>query len=179
MPWKNGKGQTLEIARDPSEPFLWRVSSARLETSGAFSVFPGYDRKLVLLDGPGIKLSGCSVAPLDIYSFQGEDAEMAEVTSPCRDFNVFTLRGKVRVSLHVARSQEGEEVRFPYEGHEHFLFGVEGELEYLDQNSDQGGVLAAGETLWVTRPPDTNLLNLRSKAKGKLAICLWVVITAE
>lgn len=177
MPWKNGRGETLEIARDPSEPYLWRVSSAKIEETAPFSSFPGYDRKLVVLDGPGIRLSDCTIDPLVVFPFLGEDAGNCEVTEPCRDFNVFVLRGKARVNVHVSISQAGEEVRFPYEGDEHFVFGVSGQLEFLDQNTDQGGTLLPNESIWVTRPPKTNLLNLRAKAKGGQAVCLWVVIT--
>ena len=52
MPWANGGGRTLEVARcwAGSGPFDWRVSIAKVSTSGAFTVLPGIDRVLVLLD---------------------------------------------------------------------------------------------------------------------------------
>jgi environmental stress-induced protein Ves len=58
-PWKNGGGITHEAIRVPStgDPFLWRVSVAQIDSSGPFSDFAGYDRKMVLLQGPGIELA--------------------------------------------------------------------------------------------------------------------------
>lgn len=44
MPWKNGLGFTLEIARKPSaetDDFDWRVSMADVENDGEFSYFSG------------------------------------------------------------------------------------------------------------------------------------------
>ena len=57
MPWKNGGGETTEIAVFPAgaglDDFDWRVSMARVESSGPFSVFPGIDRTLAILEGEG------------------------------------------------------------------------------------------------------------------------------
>lgn len=61
MPWKAGGGVTTELAIAPhgatlADPFLWRLSSARVEASGPFSRFPGHQRELALLDGGGFDL---------------------------------------------------------------------------------------------------------------------------
>ena len=58
IPWKNGGGITHEAIRVPptGEAFLWRVSVAQIDSSGPFSDFAGYDRKMVLLRGQGIAL---------------------------------------------------------------------------------------------------------------------------
>ena len=57
-PWKNGGGVTYEALRVPAEgeAFAWRVSVAHIEDSGPFSDFAGYNRKMVLLEGDGLKL---------------------------------------------------------------------------------------------------------------------------
>lgn len=42
MPWKNGQGSTLELARSHGEgldDFDWRVSIADVKTAGSFSFF--------------------------------------------------------------------------------------------------------------------------------------------
>ena len=53
MPWKNGGGWTTQLAAFPESdatvPFDWRVSIAEIESDGAFSAFPGYDRHIALL----------------------------------------------------------------------------------------------------------------------------------
>jgi environmental stress-induced protein Ves len=58
MPWKNGGGTTIEIARSPEPPegaglddLDWRVSMARVDGPGPFSRFEGVDRTLAVLDG--------------------------------------------------------------------------------------------------------------------------------
>lgn len=58
MPWRNGKGTTLEIARQPAaaEPFTWRLSLADITQDGPFSAYPGYRRAMVLVHGDDLRL---------------------------------------------------------------------------------------------------------------------------
>ena len=59
MPWKNGGGETVEIAISPADAgldgFDWRLSMATVATDGPFSVFPGIDRSLAVIRGAGIQ----------------------------------------------------------------------------------------------------------------------------
>lgn len=60
LPWKNGKGETIELAINEGgslADFDWRISMARVTEDGAFSDFSGYQRHLLLLDGIGIELT--------------------------------------------------------------------------------------------------------------------------
>ena len=68
-PWKNGGGTTRQVACWPpgagSDDFDWRVSIATIAASGPFSTFPGIDRTIMLLDGPGVHLrSWCGATVL-------------------------------------------------------------------------------------------------------------------
>ena len=60
MPWKNGGGETVEIAVFPKKASLadfdWRVSMATVASNGPFSSFPGIDRTLSILQGKGMRL---------------------------------------------------------------------------------------------------------------------------
>ncbi len=60
MPWKNGGGETVEIAVFPEgagfKDFGWRISLASVASDGPFSAFPGIDRTLTVIDGVGIDL---------------------------------------------------------------------------------------------------------------------------
>ncbi len=58
MPWRNGRGSTLEIAREPAagEEFAWRLSLAAITADGDFSVYRGYRRAIVLVSGNGLRL---------------------------------------------------------------------------------------------------------------------------
>ncbi|KNC97694.1 succinylglutamate desuccinylase/aspartoacylase [Spizellomyces punctatus DAOM BR117] len=55
MPWKNGLGETHQIAISPpstdfeTEEFVWRLALSEVRDSCSFSVFPGYDIALFLL----------------------------------------------------------------------------------------------------------------------------------
>lgn len=61
IPWKNGGGETREIAVSPPEAgiedFDWRISMATVAEDGPFSVFEGIDRTLFILEGDGVELS--------------------------------------------------------------------------------------------------------------------------
>jgi environmental stress-induced protein Ves len=60
MPWKNGGGETTEIAVSPEgaglDDFAWRISMARVDGDGPFSAFAGVDRTLSILEGEGLRL---------------------------------------------------------------------------------------------------------------------------
>ena len=120
MRWKNGGGETAEIAVFPEDAglddFDWRISMARVEAGGPFSAFLGVDRTLSILEGEGIvlevegreraTLTGAS-AP---YSFPADTVTGAElVAGAITDLNVMTRRGRYghKVSaLEVDRSME-------------------------------------------------------------------------
>ena len=112
-PWKNGGGQTREIAAHPPgaglDDFGWRLSVADIAADGPFSLFADVDRTLVLLRGAGVCLhdgrSG-SVDRLDrpgaALAFAGEtpiDARLVGGTTT--DFNVMTRRGQWRAEVSV------------------------------------------------------------------------------
>ncbi len=97
MPWKNGGGTTLEIARDANEPPHWRLSVATIAQSGPFSEFPGYDRSIAAIGGGPVTLSvdarALPLRPNEPHAFRGESSAHAVLAgSPARDFNVMTLR---------------------------------------------------------------------------------------
>jgi environmental stress-induced protein Ves len=97
MPWKNGAGSTLEIARDAGDGldgFGWRLSIADVGESGGFSAFTGYQRVITVLEGAGMRLtvdgrpSRCLTA-LDAFAFDGGAAVSCELLDgPIRDFNL-------------------------------------------------------------------------------------------
>jgi environmental stress-induced protein Ves len=114
MPWKNGGGATYEVAVHPSGAdwgsFAWRVSIADIASSGEFSSFPGIDRRLVVLGGHGMVLTGVreeeiEVRPYDCVDFAGEaQVGCRLVDGPTRDFNVMTRRGAARADVRVVRN---------------------------------------------------------------------------
>lgn len=181
QPWKNGRGETREIAVDTASPFRWRLSWATIPESGPFSAFPGYDRHFVLLAGLPIALAHESreaklVPPLRAQTFKGEWETHATVKGPAEDFNVFVRRGSARAGVYPTFFVGNEEMQFPLNGAEHFLFGVEGDIEVLEPNTVKRFRLGPRETVRVTRDPKKEFLNVRAVGLGSRAACLWVVV---
>ena len=113
MPWKNGGGETLEIATHPERAdigsFAWRVSVAEVTRDGPFSSFPGVDRTLVLLAGNGMRLDGAG-DPLDLrvpfepVTFVGEASLHCTLADgPTRDFNLMVRREAASGEVVVVR----------------------------------------------------------------------------
>jgi hypothetical protein len=98
MPWANGKGTTVEMLRIEREgQVMLRLSRAMVVEDGAFSVYPGIERNLTVLSGPGFDLVGAGVLlhalPLVPVAFAGDIPIRAEkVTERSEDFNVMTAR---------------------------------------------------------------------------------------
>ncbi len=113
MPWKNGGGSTTEIYADPSsQDFDWRISMAKINSNGPFSLFPGIERIIMNLSGPHIKLqheNGNSVLlkALEPYNFSGERETFATMLTKgeATDFNVMTKDNKVKATLSVERGR--------------------------------------------------------------------------
>lgn len=112
MPWKNGGGETVEIAVFPPgsgvDNFDWRISMATVAGDGPFSIFPGIDRTLSILDGNGMSLAMEGVEDVALHgaslplSFAADIKVAATlVDGPVTDLNVMTRRGRYR--HHVER----------------------------------------------------------------------------
>ena len=112
-PWKNGGGSTREIACWPPgatlDDFEWRVSIATIAASGPFSVFPGVDRTIMLLDGDGMRLKGDGVhalldTPYEPFEFSGDEAvECTLLGGASTDFNVMCRRERWRAEVAVVQ----------------------------------------------------------------------------
>ncbi len=114
MPWKNGGGETAEIAIGPSDAtaagFDWRVSMARVAAAGPFSTFDGIDRTLAVLSGQGLRLTTDEIGTRrtvvlnvdsDPYRFAGEAIVSADLIDGAgvTDFNMMTRRASCSHAL--------------------------------------------------------------------------------
>jgi hypothetical protein len=129
MPWKNGGGETAEIAVFPHgaafSEFGWRISMATVAVDGPFSAFPGVDRTLTILSGTGMELAIDGRAPTTLdpqsvpLAFPADVATSARLTGGIVvDLNVMTRRDAFthhveRLSLpHIGRRNEATEFLF-------------------------------------------------------------------
>ena len=112
MPWKNGGGSTREVVCQPPgagmDRFDWRVSIASIAQSGPFSVFPGIDRSILLLEGDGVQLHAEGHfdhrldTPAQPFAFVGDVAvDCTLLGRESTDFNVMTRRGVVQADVAV------------------------------------------------------------------------------
>ncbi|HMS95515.1 MAG TPA: HutD family protein [Tabrizicola sp.] len=109
--WKNGRGTTTELWRlERGGQLLVRLSRAAVVEDGPFSLFPGIERNLTVLSGPGFRLTGARIAlrcdPLVPVAFSGDVEVTATETNgqPSDDFNVMTARSLPRPEVSVVQS---------------------------------------------------------------------------
>jgi environmental stress-induced protein Ves len=131
MTWKNGGGETAQIAVFPEgaglDDFGWRVSMATVASDGPFSAFAGVDRTLSVLEGHGIALEvegreGVRLTTGSLpYGFAADAATGARlIGGTIVDLNVMTRRG--RYEHRVFRHEIDGHVRLAAEAHQAMLF---------------------------------------------------------
>jgi uncharacterized protein len=180
MPWKNGGGETVEIAIWPPgaslEGFDWRVSQAHVASSGPFSRFAGVDRTLAVLSGRGIHLSvagrgmtalGPEAAP---FSFPADVLAEAElIDGAIHDLNVMTRRGSNRHRL--SRVAAAAPLKLERQG-DVLLVVVHGAAAMLRATAEEHA-LAAGDSL-LLYPPDETRIDIAPVAPATLYVVdIW------
>jgi hypothetical protein len=154
--WKNGGGWTTELAAAPAgaEAFDWRISIAEIENDGAFSTFPGCDRHIALLDGPGMQIDFDESAPLMLdqrlkfLQFSGEwTARGRLLGGAVRDFNVIVRRAAFQAEV-LHRPLVGPMVFLPEAKTTWFIYVAGGRAELKDV---AGMDLEAGDSLLLER----------------------------
>ena len=188
MPWRNGRGFTLEIAREPSrgEDFAWRLSLADIERDGEFSAYPGYRRALVLVAGSSLHLifrghGNCFLNPTRRGArFEGEwKTRCAVPEGRCTDVSLIVRRGrdagqaslvgaprmlrlKSTARVVLARDLYGA------------LFVIEGSVAVTESIRARPRTLRVRDTLLLT-PARQRALRIRSigRAGAQLVLLRW------
>ena len=177
MPWKNGGGVTRELLKlpHPTDParFLVRLSIATVASSGPFSVFPGVDRTLMILEGPGVVLSigGTRDVVLDRrwqpFAFPGEaEIQCRLLGGPVRDFNLMVDRALAEATLEVVHLAPGET---------RTLAGASTVLLHVlaGRATVAGTSLAVEETLWLDAPEALALRSDEGAAVVAIHLTRW------
>lgn len=118
QPWKNGGGSTCELVCHPPtadfDHFDWRISIARVSQPGDFSLFPGVDRSIMLIDGDSMPLvdkqtgSIHVLRPFEPHAFPGEASISNTLPhGPTRDFNLMLRRGRAQGKVCAWRGGAG------------------------------------------------------------------------
>jgi len=156
MAWKNGGGETAEIAIYPPgatlDDFVWRVSRATMRASGPFSPFPGIDRTLCVLEGAGLELAFADgatalLAPRGApYRFAGEARSAGNVAPPgIVDFNVMTRRAAARHNVQRRRIERTIALDVAAD----FLLVYAEQMPLVARLGDAACALARGDALLV------------------------------
>ena len=172
VPWKNGGGSTTEIMVEPPgalfHDFDWRISLATIAQDGPFSLFPGVDRTLALVDGPGLTLGVADGGRFmlgeedTIIEFAGESAIQATLHGgPTIDFNVMTRRAACHHKFG-RRRLEGRSVFAP-RGDWSVLFLADGEGLSVCSDDERIGlvrfdaVVFDTETVWTLEADEATI----------------------
>ena len=110
--WPNGAGVTWDIAFAPHDAspsrFDWRFATAAIEQDAPFSVFPGVDRVITLVDGDGFSLDveGFGIIgigqPFMPASFPGDLPTLCRLTrGPSQVLNLLLSRGRFAAEVHL------------------------------------------------------------------------------
>lgn len=181
--WKNGQGETREVAREPeSGDFDWRVSLAGLKEENEFSTYPGYERWIAFMGDFPVRLSFAEsgreriVPTLTPVRFGGDLQIKCYARPNTRDFNVIVSNGWGRATLHAMRYGKSEQVQFPLNGREHFLYVVTGRLQTDDRNSGAETQLGTDQTLRISRQTKKECLALRTHGLEDENFVFWVTL---
>lgn len=109
--WRNGAGETREICCFPpaTRDFHWRASIASLAANGEFSLFPGVERVITLLEGGEVTLEEANIFTHTLkqhqpFTFAGDKVVKAKLTEGrmSMDFNIMTRRDVCLAKVRVA-----------------------------------------------------------------------------
>ncbi len=168
MPWKNGGGSTAQIAIFPKGSdfrlgdFKWRLSSAKIEQQGDFSLFPKHDRILVVLGGAGLVLTNKSenrdlpekiVLKLhEPYLFSGDLPMSCELLGgPVRDLNLFFLKQWVTARFEIITLNSSERCEIPMKGNVMLAVQLFGQIHVESESLAEGEFLQIDQTLDSSR----------------------------
>jgi uncharacterized protein len=117
MPWANGAGVTREVVAEPADEWTWRLSVADVTTDGPFSMLPGVQRSIALLEGDGFVLHfgdgrrHVITTPHQPLPFSGGDEVMCTlVGSAVSDLNLMERSGQRTLELSFMTLEAGERV---------------------------------------------------------------------
>ncbi|OTG66684.1 HutD/Ves family protein [Acinetobacter silvestris] len=182
MPWKNGQGFTLEVARSHGEgldDFDWRVSIADVKTAGQFSYFKNKQRILGVLEGKGLTLQidqseKASLEQKQFIAFHGESDVYAELLDgEIRDFNLIYNPQKI-----AARLQWINAVQMPTvmsDAKQVLVFNMGKRLD-IEMNGIKKS-LHEYETLEITSVP-TQAKSLSFRSEDQFNFCLIELFSA-
>lgn len=188
MPWRNGRGVTLEIAREPAtgEEFTWRLSLAQIDTDCDFSAYPGYRRALVLAAGDSLRLrfrghGSRSLGPARRCArFEGDwKTHCAVPEGPCTDLSLIVRGSSVSRPACILRAPMVLRISSTRrvvlaKGLHGALFAIDGSAAVTEFAGARSRSLHTRDTLLLS-PGAERILTVRSigPSSAQLALLRW------
>ncbi len=188
MPWRNGRGSTLEIAREPAtgEDFAWRLSLADIDRDGEFSPYPGYRRALVLVAGNKLRLTfrrhgNCVLDPTRRAArFEGVwETRCAIPEGRCTDLSLIVRGGTAGRTTSVVRAPRMLHLRSTGRvaigrNLHGALFVIDGSVAVTESIRGRSRNLRVRDTLLISPGPGRNLwLRNLGQSAAQLAFLAW------
>ena len=165
IPWKNGKGVTLELAINNQATlsnFDWRLSIATVDSNGEFSDFEGYTRNLVLIDGNGVVLSHNKNQIdrleniLDFSTFDGKNKTVAKLISgPITDFNLMTRMKDFTGSVETFCGPHRVALK---NSQLCFIYGLNQKLDIVSKQAQSTENMAAGDLIQISNDGQSDIV---------------------
>lgn len=179
IPWKNGKGETIELAINDGgtlDDFTWRLSMASVVEDGVFSDFSGYQRNLILIEGNGIslqhdhnkidKLSNL----LEVANFDGACRTVGNLhAGAITDFNIMTHQEKCRVKVETYSESQNLELK---SADLCFVYSLAGEF-LLSASHQAPQTISTGHLLKLSNPQESKL-----SIEGRQLIVIYFDLSA-
>ena len=188
MPWRNGRGMTREIAREPraGEVFAWRLSLAAVEGDCDFSLFAGHRRALVLVEGTALRLrfrghGTCHLGPaMRTVRFEGDwNTHCALPQGPCTDLSLIVRKGLAERGSCILRApvvlgiRSARRLVLP-RGLYGALFALEGSIAISESNGARRRLLRALDTaLLLPGSRRTLTLERLGTNRARLVLLRW------
>jgi environmental stress-induced protein Ves len=188
MPWRNGRGVTLEIDREPAagEDFAWRLSLADIARDDEFSAYPGYRRALALIAGNRLYLrfrghGDCVLtAQKRGTRFEGDwQTRCAVPEGRCTDLSLIVRRGAAARPSSIVRAPRMLRLKSTARlalgsGLYGALFVLEGTVAVAESIRARPHALCARDTLLLRpgRPRNLRLRNLE-QSPAQLVFLRW------
>jgi len=188
MPWRNGRGATREIAREPrtGEEFAWRLSLADIERDGEFSAYPGYSRAIVLVAGSclGLRFQGHGHSFLNRTRrgarFEGDwKTDCVIPDGRCTDLSLIVRKGSAGPPAAMVRAPQVLQLESTRDvvlsrGLYSALYVLDGSVAVTDSTRARARTVRAGDTaLFSPQPRRTLTLRNLGRARAQLALLRW------
>ncbi len=174
VPWKNGGGSASAIAGEPEgtgyEAFDWRLSGARVEREGPFSLFPHVDRIMLILSSGRLLLRGLASGPVLLtresapLAFPGDVTVTAEVPDgQIRNLNLMIDRRRLRASAERLAVASPVSLQAPAGGRL-IVYAESGSLSVAGERLEPDDTLIAHEGITLAGEGRAILLRLEPSA---------------